>query len=238
LKNSTANQHRLETQKEITPAVLFDLDGTLVDSAYDHVIAWRDALREEGIHIPNARIHRYVGMSGKLMLRVLFTEMWRKASPGKIEQLEKLHLKNFQKRLSAIDVLPGARELLKYLSAIGIQWAIATSGERQSMAKMIQPLRVPAGIPVITGDDVDKAKPHPDVFFAAATRLGMALCDCIVVGDSTWDLLAARRAKALGIGLLCGGYGEAELVQAGAYRVYKNPADLLDHIGEIGLQHE
>ena len=76
------------------------------------------------------------------------------------------------------------------------------------------------------------------MFLAAARQLGVALSDCIVVGDSVWDLLGARRAKALGVGLRCGGYGEAELMQAGAYRVYKNPADLLDHLAEIGIPTE
>jgi phosphoglycolate phosphatase-like HAD superfamily hydrolase len=100
--------------------------------------------------------------------------------------------------------------------------------------KMIRSLLV-NGAAIITADDVDQAKPEPDLFLVAARRLGVALNDCIVVGDSVWDLLGARRAKALGVGLLCGGSGLAELIQAGAYRIYEHPADLLDHLPEIGV---
>ena len=119
-----------------------------------------------------------------------------------------------------------------------VRWAIATSGDKETVGKMIKPLHIPSGIPVITGDHVQRAKPDPDVFLEAASSLGAQLSDCIVIGDSVWDLLAARRAKALGVGLLCGGYGDAELIQAGAYRVYENPADLLERIAEIGIQSE
>ena len=101
---------------------------------------------------------------------------------------------------------------------------------------MIKPLHIPAKAPVITADHVEKAKPDPDVFLMAAQRLGVELTDCIVVGDSVWDILGARRAKALGVGLLCGGYSTAELEQAGAYKVYKDPADLHAHLAEIGIQ--
>ena len=95
---------------------------------------------------------------------------------------------------------------------------------------------MPKTFPVITADDVEQAKPEPDVFLAAAKRLGTPMSNCIVIGDSVWDLLGARRAKALGVGLLCGGYSEAELMSAGAYRVYADPADLLDHLAEIGIE--
>ena len=121
---------------------------------------------------------------------------------------------------------PAARELLKDLSRRGVKWAIATGGDRETVQRMTKPLHIPAKTPVITGDHVEKAKPDPDVFLMAAQRLGMELTDCIVVGDSVWDILGARRAKAIGVGLLCGGYSAAELDQAGAYRVYKDPADL------------
>ena len=238
IKPDTKEQGDEKPERSQVPAILFDLDGTLLDSAYEHVMAWHQALEEEGVAIPSVRVHRSVGMSGRLMLRTLFTEIGLKGSSTKIEHLERLHKKNFEKRLPSIRKLPGARELLRHLSGLGVRWAIATSGDQKTVDKMIEPLHVPSGVPVITGDHVKRAKPDPDVFLAAAACLGVALCDCIVVGDSVWDLLGARRAKALGIGMLSGGYGEAELVQAGAYRVYKNPADLLEHIAEIGIHSE
>ena len=95
---------------------------------------------------------------------------------------------------------------------------------------------VPGGGPVVTRDQVARAKPDPDLFLAAAERLGVDVTDSIVVGDSVWDLLAARRARALGVGLLSGGYGQEELERAGAYRVYGDPADLLRHLDEVGVR--
>jgi HAD superfamily hydrolase (TIGR01549 family) len=219
-----------------TPSFLFDLDGTLLDSAYEHVMAWREALIKEDICVPNARIHRCVGMSGKLMLRTIFRELGRRVSQPQLERLEAVHKRRFERRLKSIRVLPGARELLRYLTRVGIRWAIATGGDQPTVTKMIKPLHVPSGTPIVTGDHVAQAKPGPDVFLEAASRLGVALGDCIVVGDSVWDLLAAGRSKALGVGLLSGGYGGAELIQAGAYRVYENPADLLGHIAEMGIE--
>jgi HAD superfamily hydrolase (TIGR01549 family) len=223
-------------ERRKTPSFLFDLDGTLLDSAYEHVMAWREALIKEDICVPNARIHRCVGMSGKLMLRTIFRELGRRVSQPQLERLEAVHKRRFERRLKSIRVLPGARELLRYLTRVGIRWAIATGGDQPTVTKMIKPLHVPSGTPIVTGDHVAQAKPDPDVFLEAASRLGVALGDCVVVGDSVWDLLAAGRSKALGVGLLSGGYGGAELIQAGAYRVYENPADLLGHIAEMGIE--
>ena len=224
----------LEQRK--TPSFLFDLDGTLLDSAYEHVMVWREALIEEDIYVPDARIHRCVGMSGKLMLRTIFKELGGKLSRSQVKRLEAIHKTRFERRLKFIRILPGACELLKYLTRVGVPWAIATGGDQQTVTKMIKPLHVPSGTPIITADHVAQAKPNPDVFLEAASRLGVALGDSVVVGDSIWDLLAARRSKSLGVGLLSGGYGEAELIQAGAYRVYDNTAELLEHIGEMGIE--
>jgi len=220
------------------PAILFDLDGTLLDSNYEHVLAWRLALRREGLEIPNAFLHRCIGMHGKLLIKAAFKEIGRTMREGTKERLEKLHKRYFEGTLSSIRPLPGSNSLLKALSRRTISWAIATGGDKHTVLRMIRPLPVSSAIPVITADHVEQAKPDPNVFLIAARALGVALSDCIVVGDSIWDLLGARRAKALGVGLRCGGYGEAELVQAGAYRVYKDPADLLDHPPEIGIPLE
>jgi phosphoglycolate phosphatase-like HAD superfamily hydrolase len=97
-------------------------------------------------------------------------------------------------------------------------------------------LEIPPGVPLITRDLVEHAKPDPDLFLAAADALGMSAENCVVVGDSVWDLLAARRARALGIGVLSGGYGLEELERAGAYRVYDDPADLRRHLDEVGVR--
>ena len=97
-------------------------------------------------------------------------------------------------------------------------------------------LGVPRDMPLISRDKVERAKPDPDLFLAAADLLKMNIGDCIIVGDSVWDLLAARRAGGLGVGLLSGGYGREELERAGAYRVYEDPADLLNHLDEVGVR--
>jgi HAD superfamily hydrolase (TIGR01509 family) len=221
-------------------AIIFDLDGTLVDSVYEHVLAWNEALQQEGIEYPSWAIHRRVGMSGSLFLHEVLGEISSRVGKrrGKlnIEHLQKLKKRNFAARVPQVQVLPGARELLKHLSQLGIPWAIATSGAKEEAAPLLQLLKLPAHSLVVTGDEVKQAKPEPDIFMLAADRLRIPINDSIIVGDSVWDLLAARRAKTLGVGLLCGGYGQAELEGAGAYRVYEDPADLLQHLGELGIR--
>ena len=132
--------------------------------------------------------------------------------------------------------LPGAVALLRHLTEAGAPWAIATSGRRETAGPTLVALEVPDGVPVITRDMVERAKPDPDLFLAAAQALDLPIEDCVVVGDSVWDLLAARRARALGVGLLSGGYGKEELERAGAFRVYEDPADLLRHLDEVGVR--
>jgi HAD superfamily hydrolase (TIGR01509 family) len=220
------------------PAILFDLDGTLLDINYEHVLAWRLALRREGAEIPNAFLHRCIGMRGELLIKAAFKEIGRTIGNKTKKRVKRLHKKYFEKTLSAIRPLPGSISLLKALTHRKISWAIATGGDSDTVFRMIRPLPISDATPVITADHVKHAKPDPDVFLIAARQLGVALSDCIVVGDSVWDLLGARRAKALGVGLRCGGYGEAELLRPGAYRVYRDPADLLDHLAEIGIPFE
>ncbi len=218
------------------PALLFDLDGTLVDSVYQHVLAWRDALHEEGLDLSVWRIHRRIGMSGGLFLKALERELGMTLDEDQTERLRQSHAKGLLGRLDQIHPLPGARELLRTLSSMRVPWAIATSGAAPTAGPTIAMLGVPEGTPIVTRDQVAYAKPNPDLFLAAAERLGVPSGDCFVVGDSIWDLLAAQRAGSLGIGLLSGGYGREELEQAGAYRVYEDPADLLAHLDELGIR--
>lgn len=214
---------------------LFDLDGTLVDSVYEHVLAWRDALDQEGIELSVWRIHRKIGMSGGLFTNMLLRETGLDISPERVDRLRKAHAEAYKRRAAKIPPLPGARELLAYLTEAGIPWAIATSGRMETAGPVIANLGVDLNkVPVVTRDQVKYAKPDPDLFLAAAEKLGADIEHSCVVGDSIWDMLAARRARALGIGLLSGGYGEEELVRSSAYRVYEDPADLLEHIDEVG----
>jgi HAD superfamily hydrolase (TIGR01549 family) len=214
---------------------LFDLDGTLVDSVYQHVLAWREALETEGIDLSVWRIHRKIGMSGGLFTNMLLRETGMELAPERIERLQRLHAEAYKRNRANIRPLPGARELLAALTSARIPWAIATSGRIDTAGPVLETLGVDLDrIPVVTRDRVKYAKPDPDLFLAAAHRLGVAIDTASVVGDSVWDMLAARRARALGIGLLSGGYGMEELERAGAYRVYEDPADLLKHLDEVG----
>jgi HAD superfamily hydrolase (TIGR01509 family) len=218
------------------PALLFDLDGTLVDSVYQHVLAWREALEKVGIELSVWRIHRRIGMSGGLFVNALLREIGRQVTPDEVTRVQRLHAEAYARQVNQIRPLPGARELLTYLTQAGVPWAIATSGRRESAAPALGVLGVGPEIPVVTRDEVPYAKPDPDLFLAAAARLGVQITSSVVVGDSVWDLLSARRARALGVGLLSGGYGAEELERAGAYRVYADPADLRRHLDEIGVR--
>jgi HAD superfamily hydrolase (TIGR01509 family) len=220
------------------PALLFDLDGTLVDSVYQHVLAWRDALEDTGIELAVWRIHRRIGMSGGLFANALLRETGHRVTPDEATRLQRRHAEAYARRASQVHPLPGARELLRHLTAIHVPWAIATSGRAETARSGLALLDLPAEAPVVTRDLVQHAKPDPDLFLAASQLVEVPISRSVVVGDSVWDLLAARRAGALGVGLLSGGYGQDELERAGAYRVYEDPADLLRHLDEVGIRAE
>jgi HAD superfamily hydrolase (TIGR01509 family) len=219
-----------------TPAFLFDLDGTLVDSVYQHVLAWRDALEEAGMPLAVWRIHRRIGMSGGLFVNALARETGRRLTHDEVARMQQLHAEAFRRYSAQVRPLPGARALMAYLAQSGVPHAIATSGYQEGAASTVKALGIGPEVPLITRDQVARAKPDPDLFIAAAQHLGVSIENSVVVGDSIWDLLAARRARALGVGLLSGGYGEEELERAGAYRVYQDPADLLAHLDELGVR--
>jgi HAD superfamily hydrolase (TIGR01509 family) len=222
---------------EARAAFLFDLDGTLVDSVYQHVLSWHEALAAAGIPLSVWRIHRRIGMSGGLFANALLREMGRDLAPELGETIRQGHAAAFRRHVAGVRPLPGAIELLDALTRLEVPWAIATSGRLETARPLIGMLGVdPERVPVITRDRVRYAKPDPDLFLTAAGQLGVDILDSVVVGDSVWDLLAARRARALGVGLLSGGYGEDELTRAGAYRVYQDPADLLRHLDEVGVR--
>ena len=220
-----------------TPAFIFDLDGTLVDSVYQHVLAWRQALEEAGLALAVWRIHRRIGMSGGLFVQALMRETGRTLNAAEIERIQQRHGEAYKQYLPQVRPLPGAKELLEFLHQAGVPHAIATSGRRETAQASIDLIGVKTNFPIVTRDEVAHAKPDPDLFIAAAERLHADIEHAVVVGDSVWDLLAARRARALGVGVLSGGYGQEELEQAGAYRVYQDPADLLEHLDEVGVRH-
>jgi HAD superfamily hydrolase (TIGR01509 family) len=223
-------------QQSRRPAILFDLDGTLIDSVYQHVLAWREALERAGIELAVWRIHRRIGMSGGLLVNALLRETGHEITDSDAQQLMKWHAEAYTRLVGQVRPLPGAVELLAHLSAEKVKYAIATSGMLAGARPSLEMLKVGKNVPVITRDQVRHAKPDPDLFLAAADALGASIHDSIVVGDSVWDLLAAQRARALGVGLASGGYGREELERAGAYRTYDDPRDLMEHLDEVGVR--
>lgn len=219
------------------PAFIFDLDGTLIDSVYQNVIAWRNALAKLDIDLSVWRIHRRIGMSGGLFVSALLRETGRSLSEADIQSLQQDHLAEYLAQLDSVRPLPGARELLAALTAHEVPWAIATSGRRAMAGRALPMLGLPDDAPMVTRDMVRYAKPDPDLFLAAAAMIGVEPSHAMVVGDSVWDMLAARRAGSLGIGLMSGGYGREELERAGAYRVYADPAELLSRADEVGARN-
>jgi HAD superfamily hydrolase (TIGR01509 family) len=217
------------------PAVIFDLDGTLIDTVYAHVFAWQRALAEAGLPIEGWRIHRRIGMSGGLFTRAVGQELGRPLTEAEVGSIQARHGELFRELLPERRPLPDAVELLADLRTAGIAYGIATSGRRPEIDASLNALGMDAETVVVERGDVRRAKPEPDLFLACAAQLGVSPEECYVVGDAVWDLLAARRARMLSIGLLSGGYGEDELIRAGAFRVYRDPKELRESLSELGL---
>lgn len=216
-------------------AFLFDLDGTLVDSVYQHVIAWQEAFSKDRLFVEAWKIHRRIGMSGELFLNAVMRDMGHKITKERAKHFEHLHKNAYGRLLSGIKSFPGSKELLRHLTRSKIPWAIGTSGGNEATRRATKSLGLSKSATVITGDMVENTKPCPDLFMTASQKLGVEIQDSIIVGDSVWDILAARRAGALAVGLLSGGISPEDLANAGAFRIYRNPAHLLQHLDEIGV---
>ena len=216
-------------------ALIFDLDGTLVDTVYAHVFAWQRALAEAELPIEAWKIHRRIGMSGGLFTRAVAREVGRPLTGGEAEAIQARHGELFRELLPERRPLPGAVQLLAELGELGVAYGIATSGRRPEIDLSLAALGVEEDSVVVERGRVQRAKPEPDLFLACAEQLGVPADECFVVGDAVWDLLAARRAHMLCIGMLSGGYGEDELIRAGAFRVYRDPEELRGSLDELGL---
>jgi HAD superfamily hydrolase (TIGR01509 family) len=217
------------------PAFVFDLDGTLLDSVYQHVTAWQRAFAEIGLDLAVWRIHRRIGMAGGLLTHRVAKESGVELSKAQQDKAEELHATYYFEGLDWVRPMPGARDLLMALSESGVPWAIASSNKAEEAEAHIDKLDLPETPAYVCSADVDAAKPNPEMFLAAAEKIDASVLDCIAVGDATWDMLAARRARMLGVGLLCGGYSTDELQRAHAFRVYLDPADLHASLDEIGV---
>jgi HAD superfamily hydrolase (TIGR01509 family) len=216
-------------------AMIFDLDGTLVDTVYAHVFSWQRALAEAGMAVDGWRIHRRIGMSGGLFTRAVARELGREITAAEADFVQRRHGELIREFLPQRRPLPGAVELLRHLREKGVAHGIATSGRRPEIDSSLAVLELDANTIVVERGDVLRAKPAPDLFLNCQQRLGVSVDECYVVGDAVWDLLAARRARMLSVGLLSGGYGEDELTRAGAFRVYRDPVELKASLDELGV---
>ncbi|WP_032380011.1 HAD family hydrolase [Rhodococcoides fascians] len=208
-------------------AVLFDIDGTLVDSNYVHVDAWSRAFREAGHEVPSWRIHRSIGMDGSKLLEALAGS----SDSAVAQEAKKLHGEYYADASSDLEVLPDARELLADLNTRGLSVVLATSAPESELSTLRDLLDVEDSVAVVTsGEDAEVAKPEPDIVAVALERAGVQAERAVMVGDSVWDIEAAGRAGVRAIGVLSGGISRSELLDAGAVAVFDDPADLLANI--------
>jgi len=216
-------------------ALIFDLDGTLVDTVYGHVLAWQRALSEAGVEVDGHRLHRHVGSSGKLIVRFAQREFGSRLSAEQTEPVYRRHSELFRQIVPRPRPFPGAVEVFRVLGDARIPHAIATASYRPVIDASLQAVGVGPEAVVVEGKGELQGKPEPDLFLTSQKRLGVEAGACIVVGDAVWDHVAARRAGMLSVGVLTGGYGEEEIYHAGAFRVYRNIADLLQNLDELGI---
>ncbi|MGV0814192.1 HAD family hydrolase [Mycolicibacterium boenickei] len=213
-------------------AVLFDVDGTLVDSNYLHVDAWARAFREEDIDVESWRIHRSIGMDGGRLVETLSGD----ASDDVQQRLKDRHSSLYRESAELIVRLPGARELLHHLAGNGVRVVLASSAPEDELAITRKILDSDDAIAAATSSkDVDTAKPDPDIVKVALERAGVSADRAVFVGDAVWDGEAATRAGVPFIGLRCGGVADCELENAGAQSVFDDPLDLLQHLDTTAI---
>lgn len=213
------------------PAVLFDIDGTLVDSNYLHVHAWQRAFTEVGLEIQSWRIHRCIGMDGSSLVAELVSD--RVDDP---ERVEELHSRFYAETVGLLRPLPGARELLNAVAAMGLQVVLATSAPEDELAILRKVLDRDDIVSTLTSSaDVDTAKPDPDIVRVALDRAGVGPERAVFVGDTVWDVEAAARAGVECLCLRSGGISQAELEYAGATAVFDGPRDLVEHLGDTRI---
>lgn len=210
-------------------AVLFDIDGTLVDSNYVHVDTWSRAFADAGASVPSWKIHRCIGMDGDKLLESLLGS----ADSAVALEAKSLHSDYYEDASARLQILPGARELLQRIDETGLTVVLATSAPENELARLRDLLDVEELVSVVTsGEDADVAKPNPEIVDVALSRAGVEPGNAVMIGDSVWDMKAARRVGVVGIAVRCGGMPDAELRAAGADVVYEDPADLVEHLGE------
>lgn len=209
---------------EVTRAVLFDIDGTLIDSTYHHALAWQRAFRGAGLTIPLFRIHRSIGMGGdKLVAHVAGDAVEERRG----DELRAAWRDHYQVLKGEVRPLAGAAELVHRVARGGWQVALASSGDPQFAEEAVDLLGIGDDVAVLTtAEDVEDSKPEPDLLGVTLSRM-TGVTDAVLVGDTPYDVESALRAGMTCIGLRSGGYSESELTRAGAVLVVDLPEDLL-----------
>jgi HAD superfamily hydrolase (TIGR01509 family) len=214
------------------PAAILDVDGTLVDTNYQHALAWYRAFRQHGVTLPLWEIHRHVGMGGDQLITSMVGEGFEERHGDDVRAAEKaLYLS----MIPEVQPLPGARELLETLHARGHTVVLASSAKPDELQHYIDLLDAQEVVEAWTGaGDVEQTKPEPDLVSAAVEKAGGG--PAVMIGDSTWDCEAAKRAGLDTIGVLTGGFSEQELAEAGAVAVFHSLADLREGLDETPLR--
>ncbi|BCI53372.1 haloacid dehalogenase [Mycolicibacterium litorale] len=211
------------------PAVLFDIDGTLVDSNYLHVHAWHRSFADEGLTVESWRVHRSIGMDGSTLLDALVPD----ADDDARKRLKEGHSRYYLESKGLLRLLPGARALLEKVHELGLQVVLATSAPEDELKVLREVLDSEDVIAAMTsGEDVDTAKPQPDIVHIALERAGVDTGRAVFVGDAVWDIEACQRAGVPSIGVLSGGVSRGELTEAGARAVFENAEDLRAHLAD------
>ncbi|GAA4155878.1 HAD family hydrolase [Gryllotalpicola daejeonensis] len=211
-------------------AVLFDIDGTLVDSNYLHVAAWHRAFQATGEQVDAWRIHRGIGQDSATLLSSLVGER----SDEWVEHAKSLHTRFYEDLASRLRVFDGARELITELDRRGVRVVLATSAPEDELSLLTGLLAVDDAVYATTSaDDVDTAKPDPDIIGIALERAGVGAAEAIMIGDAVWDMKASRRAGVTPYAVLSGGVGAEELREAGAQGVFEDARAVLEHLGSL-----
>jgi HAD superfamily hydrolase (TIGR01549 family) len=214
------------------PAVLFDIDGTLVDSNYLHIHAWCRAFSDIGLDVESWRIHRCIGMDGTRLVKFLTGD----AEEDVQQQAKDLHLQYFEESASLLNRLPGARELLQRIHALGLQIVLATSASEDELALLRKVLDSDDIVSAMTSSkDVDVAKPEPGIIQVALDRAGVDADHAVYLGDAVWDIVACKNAGVSSIGVLSGGVSREELGNAGAEQVFDNARELCERIDDTAI---
>lgn len=213
------------------PTVVIDLDGTLVDSVYHHVVAWSSAFHDVGVHIASTTIHHAIGMGGDRLVAHVAGAATETAVG---DDVRALHDSYFRAGLRTVVELDGASDLLNELADRGHQLVLASSSEADLVDELLERVESRSRLDVVvSGSDAERSKPAADLVDVALSRAGGGAA--IVIGDAVWDVLAADAADLPCIGVGSGGIDTAHLSAAGAVSVYGGPRDLLQQLGESPL---